>query len=137
MPPRQRHRRWLATTLATFVVVALLAAGCGSDDAAEDAAAEEAEAARAQVETPALDVPPVEEEATIAVGPAPRVTFNQQFVEGVNAQAIDLEDSDAVFRIVFHSLPAEVTVYPSENYYYFILYTDGNQIWGNIRLPVV
>ena len=31
-------------------------------------------------------------------------------------------------------MPDEVIVYPSENYYY-ILYVDRRQIWGNIRLP--
>ena len=32
-------------------------------------------------------------------------------------------------------MPDEVTVFPSENYYYFILNVEGRQIWGNIRLP--
>ena len=36
---------------------------------------------------------------------------------------------------VFSSLQPEITVYPSENYYYFIFSMDGKQIWGNIRLP--
>jgi hypothetical protein len=36
---------------------------------------------------------------------------------------------------VFSRLPDEVTIYPSENYYYFILRMNGRQIWGNIRLP--
>jgi hypothetical protein len=32
-------------------------------------------------------------------------------------------------------LPDQVIVYPSENYYYWVIYVDGRQIWGNIRLP--
>jgi hypothetical protein len=28
-----------------------------------------------------------------------------------------------------------VTIYPSENYFYWILYINGRQTWGNIRLP--
>jgi hypothetical protein len=28
-----------------------------------------------------------------------------------------------------------VTIYPSENYFYWILYISGRQVWGNIRLP--
>ena len=39
-----------------------------------------------------------------------------------------------MFWQVYSKLPENVTIYPSENYYYFILYTDGRQIWGNIRL---
>jgi hypothetical protein len=35
----------------------------------------------------------------------------------------------------FSRLPTEVTIYPSENYYYFIECIAGRQIWGNIRLP--
>ena len=35
-----------------------------------------------------------------------------------------------MFAHVFSRLPDEVTVYPSENYYYFILNVDGRQIWG-------
>ena len=61
--------------------------------------------------------------------------FNQRLIEGLAREPIDLSDSDAVFVAVFAGLPAEVTVYPSENYYYFILHVDGRQIWGNIRLP--
>ena len=41
---------------------------------------------------------------------------------------------DQVFWHIFSKLPDEVTVYPSENYYYFIMYTDRRQLWGNIRL---
>ena len=36
---------------------------------------------------------------------------------------------------VFSGLGDQVTIYPSENYYYFILFVDGRQIWGNMRLP--
>ena len=35
---------------------------------------------------------------------------------------------------MFSNLPDEVLVYPSENYYYFTMYVDRRQIWGNIRL---
>ena len=62
------------------------------------------------------------------------LSFNQHWIEGLQSDALDLEDVDAVFWRVFSGLPDEVTVYPSENYYYFILYTGGRQIWGNIRL---
>ena len=62
------------------------------------------------------------------------LTTNQFWIEGLSAEGIDLEDVNSVFWHVFSRLPDEVTVYPSENYYYFILYINGRQIWGNIRL---
>ncbi|HSA02818.1 MAG TPA: hypothetical protein P5055_18965, partial [Candidatus Paceibacterota bacterium] len=61
--------------------------------------------------------------------------LNQQINEGYYFADLDLNDVDAVFGHVFARLPAEVTIYPSENYYYFVLYVQGRQIWGNIRLP--
>lgn len=67
--------------------------------------------------------------------PSPYLVLNQRYIEGVSATDLDLNDADAVFWQVFSSLPGEVTVYPSENYYYFILYVDRRQIWGNLRLP--
>ncbi len=80
---------------------------------------------------------------TSATEPAPAVDllggrylrFNQQWVEGLSADDVDLSDADGLFEIVFAGLPDEITVYPSENYYYFILTLDGKQVWGNIRLP--
>ena len=62
-------------------------------------------------------------------------TFNQRWIEGLVSQAFDFDDVDQAFWYVFSRLPDEVTVYPSENYYYFILYVNGRQYWGNIRLP--
>jgi hypothetical protein len=60
--------------------------------------------------------------------------LNQRWVEGLSTESLDLEDVDEVFWHVFSRLPDEVVVYPSENYYYFKLYVDKRQIWGNIRL---
>lgn len=40
----------------------------------------------------------------------------------------------AVFRFVFFSLPDEVRVYPTENYYYFRFLLNGVDYAGNIRL---
>ena len=48
---------------------------------------------------------------------------------------IDLANLDGYFRHVFSRLPSEVTVYPSENYCYFVDRIQGREIWGNIRLP--
>lgn len=86
----------------------------------------------------------VEEQAfAAAADPAPLsrptengyLLFNQQLIEGFGAELIDLGDPDAVFGRVFAELPDQVTVFPSENYYYFILNAGGRQVWGNIRLP--
>jgi len=72
-----------------------------------------------------------------STGANPSSTYlqlNQRFIEGVSTTDLDLDNVDAVFWHVFSKLPNQVMVYPSENYYYFILYVDRKQIWGNIRL---
>jgi hypothetical protein len=61
--------------------------------------------------------------------------LQQWMNEGYYHESVDLEDVDAYFWHVFSKLPAEVTVYPSENYFYFIDHIGGRQVWGNIRLP--
>jgi len=65
----------------------------------------------------------------------PYILFNQRVIEGSYYDGLDLDDPDAVFATIFAALPDEVLVYPTENYYYFIMYAGGYQIWGNIRLP--
>lgn len=65
----------------------------------------------------------------------PYLLFNQRLIQGLYSQVIDLDDVDAVFGHIFSRLPHQVTVYPTENYYYFIMFVNGRQIWGNIRLP--
>ena len=55
--------------------------------------------------------------------------------EGYYKDEVDLKDVNAYFWHIFSRLPDEVTIYPSENYFYFIDYISGRQIWGNIRLP--
>ncbi len=60
--------------------------------------------------------------------------LNQDWIEAQSEDALDLADVDAVFWHIFSRLPDEVTVYPSENYYYFKLYVNQRQLWGNLRL---
>ena len=60
--------------------------------------------------------------------------LNQRWVEGLSEDVADLEDVDAMFWHIFSKLPDEVVVYPSENYFYFILYVGTRQLWGNMRL---
>jgi hypothetical protein len=61
--------------------------------------------------------------------------FNQRWLEGLYTDAVNLDDVDDVFWYIFSRLPDQVTIYPSENYFYYILYVQGHQLWGNIRLP--
>ena len=67
-------------------------------------------------------------------GPSTYLALNQTWVEGLSTSGLDLTDVDEVFWHVFSGLPDEVIVYPSENYFYFKLYVEGKQLWGNIRL---
>lgn len=65
----------------------------------------------------------------------PYLSLQQEALEGYCADNLDLADVHAVFWHVFSRLPDEVTVYPSENYLYWVLHVSGRQVWGNIRLP--
>jgi len=65
------------------------------------------------------------------------VTFNQQIIDRLNgAPDFDIDDPIAAFRHVFAALPAEATVYPTENYYYFTFLWGGIEFAGNMRLDV-
>lgn len=56
-------------------------------------------------------------------------------LEGLSSTNVDLENPIAYFARIFAALPDEVTVYPSENYYYFTDFVADREIWGNVRLP--
>jgi hypothetical protein len=58
---------------------------------------------------------------------------NQSLIEDLYGAPLP-RGGTAVFRTVFYSLPDEVTVYPSEGYYYFRLTRRGVTIDGNIAL---
>jgi hypothetical protein len=58
---------------------------------------------------------------------------NEAFIEGLY-QDINLSDDLTVFQYVFKSLPDEVTVYPTENYYYFKFSAHGTVIGGTLHL---
>lgn len=70
------------------------------------------------------------------VKPGPNKLFtNQDYVEKFyRKQSFDVENVEEVFDYVFTSLPDDVTVYPTENYYYFKFIYNGAQYAGNIRL---
>lgn len=119
-------------TVASFVIMLTLAAllaGCSGST------------------TPVVaDIPPTGSVNTLgsAAGISPTsdqaagssyLLFNQRFIEGTSTVGLDFDDVDMVFWKVFSGPPDTVHVYPSENYYYFIMYEDRKQLWGNIRLP--
>ena len=81
-----------------------------------------------------LTVTPTHDSNAVAEDSGTYLLLNQRYLEGIASSPIDLEDVDAVFWHIFSKLPSEVTIFPSENYYYFIMYVEGKQLWGNIRL---
>lgn len=65
----------------------------------------------------------------------PKLTTHQGYVEDVNrATGLDVGDQLAVFAFVLDSLPDKVTVYPTENYFYFSFVHAGARYAGNVRL---
>lgn len=73
-----------------------------------------------------------------ALAELPRLYTNQQMVEDVTKKStLAIDDPIAVFTFVLNSLPDRVTIYPTENYYYFWFYHNGNRYAGNIRIDVL
>jgi len=60
---------------------------------------------------------------------------NEEVINGLYSD-LDFADSMAVFRTVYHQLPDCVTVYPSENYYYFKMTGRGRTVNGSMTLYV-
>ncbi len=69
----------------------------------------------------------------------PRVSLNQAYVKDVQVEssAVDLGNLMSVFDFIFTSLDDTVTVYPTENYFYFRFYLKGVEWAGNIRLDII
>jgi hypothetical protein len=68
----------------------------------------------------------------------PRLTTHQSYVEDVlRSSGLAVDDPLAVFNFVLGSLPETVTVYPTENYFYFHFVYDKARYAGNIRLDNV
>ena len=65
----------------------------------------------------------------------PRLYTNQAFVEdATRATVLPTGDMMGMLSFVFSSLPDNVKVYPTENYYYFWFYHNSTRYAGNIRL---
>lgn len=76
--------------------------------------------------------------ATPATAELPRLYTNEQMVEDVTKKStLAINDPIAVFTFVLNSLPDRVTVYPTENYYYFWFHHNGIRYAGNIRIDVL
>lgn len=82
--------------------------------------------------------PVVSERSGPAAGePGYGVTFNQNLIDRLQgAPAFDIDDTMAAFAHVFAALPDTVTVYPTENYFYFEFTWGGIGFAGNLRLDV-
>ena len=73
--------------------------------------------------------------AAAAQPAVPTLQTNQAYVEEVTRPtALKVDDPMAVFGFVMAQLPERVTVYPTENYYYFGFIRNGIRYAGNIRL---
>ena len=65
----------------------------------------------------------------------PPLITNQAYVEDVTRKtSLAVGDPMAVFAYVLDSLPDRVTVYPTENHYYFAFDLNGIRYAGNIKL---
>lgn len=65
----------------------------------------------------------------------PGLSTNEAYVEDVTARSnLAIDDPMAVFAYVLDSLPARVTVYPTENHYYFAFINNGVRYAGNIKI---
>ncbi len=69
----------------------------------------------------------------------PRINFNEDYVAEVTPKdtSPDFGDAMSVFDYVFSALKDEVTVLPTENYYYFRFYAGGISWAGNIRFDII
>lgn len=63
-----------------------------------------------------------------------QVYTNQTFIESLSDYStMDDTDMDAVLKVVLDNISESITVYPTEGYYYFWFYHQGNLIRGNLR----
>lgn len=113
----------------TFVIAAT--AACADSDSTGDEASAASTTVLASTEAAAA----ASLTASIDQSPKPLLLLNQQLVEGYSEEDLDPRNINAMFWAVFSGIPENVIVYPSENYYYFKMFTGGQQFWGNIRLP--
>jgi hypothetical protein len=67
----------------------------------------------------------------------PTLHTNEQYVADVTKRSVlEIENVRAVLEYVLGQLPDRVSVFPTENYYYFYFYQNGIQYAGNFRFNV-
>ncbi|KTD30517.1 hypothetical protein [Legionella israelensis] len=67
-----------------------------------------------------------------------QIYTNQNYLEAIRTRdELNIQSIDDVFQFIFNQLPDEVTVYPTENYYYYSFYHNGIELSGNIRLDAL
>lgn len=70
-------------------------------------------------------------------GGGPSFDTNERMIAEVSAPvSLPIENPRAMLGLVLAGLPDRVTVYPTENYYYFSFFHAGLRYSGNIRLDV-
>ena len=86
----------------------------------------------------AVSLSPAPSAANVEANGSPKLETNQSFIES-NARRTKLDTSKpmSVFEYVMRSLPKQVTVYPTEGYYYFSFTHMGQQFAGNVRFDIV
>ncbi len=68
---------------------------------------------------------------------SPKLWTHESYIEEITrTDTLDVSDPLKVFAFVFSSLPEQVKVYPTENYYYFRFFHGGVPYSGNIRIEV-
>jgi hypothetical protein len=73
--------------------------------------------------------------ATAQTSERPRVYTNEQYIDDLTRPlTLPLDDPKAMLAFILESIPDEVKVYPTENYYYFNFHHRGTRYAGNIRL---
>lgn len=74
----------------------------------------------------------------IAAETPPKLFTNQSYIETLQIdQPLDIHSVESIFNFVFDQLPENITVYPTENYYYYSFYHNGIQLSGNLRLDAL
>lgn len=65
----------------------------------------------------------------------PKISTNQTWIENLKkGRNVKIKNVDDAFDFIFSKLPNQVSVYPTENYYYFTFPADGAIYAGNLRL---
>ena len=136
--PTGRQTLRLAIVIAAVAVLSLLLVACGKVTDGGEKPGPITSLEVLPTNTAAPVIAGTEESSVVFIEeptvPEPYLVFNQRWLEGLRSTGLDVTDVDEVFSFIFSKLPDEVVVYPTENYYYYKLYVDGKQLWGNIRL---